>query len=186
MDAIARTFVMHHQIVNAIAHCQGGDEFAKQHNGLSMGIRKNCVPFFNERDENGNRASGVEVIQSEEGAINTTGMKHNQPTNLPGLECLSLQELSFLDEAFEGENPGVTDAIDAHIEAVNPHLEETEGEGDSGSDSDEAEAEAEAAAPLSEGSAEAVEAVEASGAMVADSTADDATGISAAAPLLSS
>ena len=177
---------MHHQIVNAIAHCQGGDEFAKQHNGLSMGIRKNCVPFFNERDENGNRASGVEAIQSEEGAINTTGMKYNQPTNLPGLECLSLQELSFLDEAFEGENPGVTDAIDAHIEAVNPHLEETEGEGDSGSNSDEAEA----AAPLSEGSAEAVEAVEAveaGGAMVVDSTDDapSAPGISTA-PSLSS
>jgi hypothetical protein len=49
-ETIARAFAGHHQIVNAMASCDGGDEFTKEsgNGGLHCGIRRHYVPFFEE------------------------------------------------------------------------------------------------------------------------------------------
>ena len=52
-------------------------------------------------------------------------MKYKQPTNLPRLECLNMQELSFFDEHLEGEDHElVEEGINNQLEAVNSHLED--------------------------------------------------------------
>jgi hypothetical protein len=46
----ARAFVHHAQVAAAIYECDGGDEFVKERNGLSFGVRKVCRPYFGEDD----------------------------------------------------------------------------------------------------------------------------------------
>jgi hypothetical protein len=38
LDTIAQAYAGHHQIVNAIFKCKGGDDFTRQHKGLDCGI----------------------------------------------------------------------------------------------------------------------------------------------------
>ena len=47
MDTIARAYVHHHQMVNAINECNGGDEYAKRRGGLHCGIRRSMMTVRN-------------------------------------------------------------------------------------------------------------------------------------------
>ena len=49
-DKIARSFVHHAQVAAAIYDCDGGDEFVRQHKGLSFGVRRVCRPYYGEND----------------------------------------------------------------------------------------------------------------------------------------
>jgi hypothetical protein len=103
-ETIARAFAGHHQIVNAIASCHGGDEFTKEHNGLHCGIRKHFVPYF---EEGGTQPAGVEVVSSLEGAtMDAIELKYSVPDLLEeetgvSLKDLSEQELQFLQDHLE-------------------------------------------------------------------------------------
>ena len=57
MDVLARAFVRHHQIVNAIAIEKGGDKFAQDHD-LHFNVRNCCSPTFSEDGV----ATGVEMV----------------------------------------------------------------------------------------------------------------------------
>jgi hypothetical protein len=102
-ETIARAYTGHHQIVNAIASCKGGDQFARQHHGLHAGIRKHCVPYF---AENATTPSGVEMVESLDPSTMemTTQLKYPKPnmdeesTGGITLSNLSLQELTVLHD----------------------------------------------------------------------------------------
>ena len=56
---------MHHQVVNAIASCQGGDQFLRDKSYFHANVRKCCVATV---DEEG-RPTGVEVFTALEESI---------------------------------------------------------------------------------------------------------------------
>jgi hypothetical protein len=58
LDTIARSYIMHHQVVNAIASCEGSDEFLREKCSFHANVRKCCVSRV---DEEG-RPNGVEVV----------------------------------------------------------------------------------------------------------------------------
>jgi hypothetical protein len=62
LDTIGRSYVMHHQVVNAIASCQGGDQFLRDKSYFHANVRKCCVSTV---DEEG-RPTGVEVFTALE------------------------------------------------------------------------------------------------------------------------
>jgi hypothetical protein len=70
LDVIARSYVMHHQVVNAIASCAGGDQFLRDKSYFHANVRKCCV---NTVDEEG-APTGVEVVTALE-PIETDGRK---------------------------------------------------------------------------------------------------------------
>ena len=72
------------QIVNAIHQCKGGDEFAKEKNGLHFGVRKLCVPFWENNPPNpGEKPAGVMVLDhnadSAEDAFSRSNLKYPTP-----------------------------------------------------------------------------------------------------------
>jgi hypothetical protein len=67
LDTIARSYIMHHQVVNAIAACQGGDQFLRDKSYFHANVRKCCVSTV---DEEG-RPTGVEVVTALEQSIDT-------------------------------------------------------------------------------------------------------------------
>ena len=83
LPTIARAFVFHHQMVNAIAADQGGDEFAAQEGGISCRVRRNCVPFCG----SDGKLRGVEVVELVEDDISagSTGMRYPKPVITPEL-----------------------------------------------------------------------------------------------------
>ena len=50
-EKIARAFVHHSQVAAAIYDCKGGDEFVREHKGLSFGVRRVCRPYYRDNDE---------------------------------------------------------------------------------------------------------------------------------------
>jgi hypothetical protein len=48
LDTIARSYVMHHQVVNAIASCEGGDGFMREKSSFHANVRKCCVSTVDE------------------------------------------------------------------------------------------------------------------------------------------
>jgi hypothetical protein len=56
---------MHHQVVNAIASCEGGDDFLRAKSYFHANVRQCCVSTV---DEEG-RATGVEVVTALEESI---------------------------------------------------------------------------------------------------------------------
>jgi hypothetical protein len=62
LDTLARAHVRHGQIASAIAHCQGGDDFVRERNGLCCGVRNCCITVC---DEEG-KPTGVEVVQAHQ------------------------------------------------------------------------------------------------------------------------
>ena len=66
LDTVARSYLGHHQIVNAIARDNGGDDHMKEKNGIHVGVRKNCVPIYDETE--GTKSIGVFVVQRPDGA----------------------------------------------------------------------------------------------------------------------
>jgi hypothetical protein len=61
LDVIARSYVMHHQVVNAIASCQGGDQFLRDKSYFHANVRKCCVSTME-----GGVPTGVEVVTALE------------------------------------------------------------------------------------------------------------------------
>ena len=49
-DKIVRAFVHHAQVAAALFECNGGDDFVKERNGLSFGVRKVCRPYYGDND----------------------------------------------------------------------------------------------------------------------------------------
>ena len=49
-DTVARAFVHHAQVAAAIYDCEGGDEFVREHKGLSFGVRKVCRSYYGDND----------------------------------------------------------------------------------------------------------------------------------------
>jgi hypothetical protein len=62
LEAIARAYHSHHQVVNAIAHDKGGDDFIREKKALHFGIRKHCVPYYD--SEEAEEPSGVKMMTS--------------------------------------------------------------------------------------------------------------------------
>ena len=65
LDVIARSYVMHHEVVNAIASCEGGDDFLRAKSYFHPNVRKCCVTTV---DEEG-FPNGVEVVTALEESI---------------------------------------------------------------------------------------------------------------------
>jgi hypothetical protein len=77
-ETLARAYVHHEQMVNAIFHCDRGNEFAKGSGALHSGVRKSCVPYYNNEDEEnagGVAPSGVEIIASDE-EVDMSGLRY--------------------------------------------------------------------------------------------------------------
>ena len=49
-DKIARVFVHHAQVAAAIYDCDGGNEFVRQHKGISFGVRWVCRRYYGKND----------------------------------------------------------------------------------------------------------------------------------------
>ena len=60
-ETLARSYIHHSQMVNAIFHCKGGDEFAKESGALHCGVRRACTPFYSNDDGGGGGAIGSPV-----------------------------------------------------------------------------------------------------------------------------
>jgi hypothetical protein len=73
-DVIARSYIMHHQVVNAIASCEGSDQFLRDKSYFHANVRKCCVSTV---DEEG-YPNGVEVVTALE-PIETDGRKFVYP-----------------------------------------------------------------------------------------------------------
>jgi hypothetical protein len=68
LDVISRSYVMHHQVVNAIASCKGGDGFMREKNYFHANVRKCCVSTV---DPSNGTPTGVEVVTALEESIDT-------------------------------------------------------------------------------------------------------------------
>jgi hypothetical protein len=64
LDTIARSYVMHHQVVSAIASCKGSDDFLRDKSYFHANVRKCCVSTMEE-----GRPTGVEVVTALEESI---------------------------------------------------------------------------------------------------------------------
>jgi hypothetical protein len=53
LKTIASAYPRHHRVANAIAQCEGGDEFARTKGGTHFGIRKAFVPCFPDPEVSG-------------------------------------------------------------------------------------------------------------------------------------
>jgi hypothetical protein len=62
LDTIGRSYIMHNQVVNAIASCGDGDQFMREKSSFHANVRKCCVSTV---DEEG-RPTSVEVIAALE------------------------------------------------------------------------------------------------------------------------
>ena len=106
-DTVARSYAGHHQMVNAIAHCEGGDEFAKARGGLHFGIRKHCIPFFSgDTDTEPAGVSLIEEYDNLEGSDANHGLKYPAPdtSSLVMADYLNYQERTFLLEHFPSDS----------------------------------------------------------------------------------
>jgi hypothetical protein len=105
---IARSYVGHHQIVNAIIWDKGGDQFAREKGGLHCGIRKAFVPCFQE-DEHGNlseHATGVQLFEVPD-EVEADKLKYETPQDIDSYDdtihkYLRHDEVEFLVKASEG------------------------------------------------------------------------------------
>jgi hypothetical protein len=85
IQMLARAFVSHSQIVNAIHADNGEDSITRDKNGLHCGVRRSTMPYFADNDVT---PAGVTVIQLPGAALTDelqrTGLKYDPPdvTNL--------------------------------------------------------------------------------------------------------
>jgi hypothetical protein len=108
-ETIARAYLGHHQMVNAIARDLGKDDFARERGGLHCGIRNCCIPYFD--SDNSTTPCGVEVVQSLETDVNEEmeqkQLKYPTPdvSALKMEDYLSVQELGVLFDWFDCFQP---------------------------------------------------------------------------------
>jgi hypothetical protein len=62
LTTIARAYTAHHQIVNAIHRDEGGDQHMKDKGGLHCGVRRMCLPYFEDKDSQ--EPVGVKILES--------------------------------------------------------------------------------------------------------------------------
>ena len=55
-EKIARAYVHHSQVAAAVHDCNGGDDFVKEHKGLSFNVRRVCRPCYGDDIESGDDA----------------------------------------------------------------------------------------------------------------------------------
>lgn len=116
LDTIARAYSGHHQIVNAIAKCEGGDEFAREHQGLHCGIRKHCIPFY--ENEGSTQPTGVEMIESMELQRDVPELKYPTPeVDQYPLDMLDEQELRCLVEGLPEDHDDWLEVNNAYAAA---------------------------------------------------------------------
>jgi hypothetical protein len=80
-ETIAHAYAGHYQLINAIiVECEGSDDFVRQLGGLCCGIRKHCVPYFEQNDEStepyGGDSLDADAITEE---MLNEGLKYRQP-----------------------------------------------------------------------------------------------------------
>eukprot|EP00978_Attheya_sp_CCMP212_P014295 scaffold36374_cov58-Attheya_sp.AAC.1 len=102
-ETLARAYVHHGQMVNAIFHCDGGDEFAKGSGALHCGVWKACVPYYNNEDEEtaggGAPSGGVEIIESLD-EVDMSGLRYSQP-DISGLNPADYRQMAELEALVE-------------------------------------------------------------------------------------
>jgi hypothetical protein len=140
LETIARAYAGHHQVVNAIAHDEGGDDFVRVKKALHFGIRKHCVPYYD--NEEAEEPSGVEMIQSIDcGDTNRLRYKNPDVSELDMADFLSEQELGVLFENLEEETDAwmqvSTALVTKQLRLAEESDVEMEGEGDNGGESDD-------------------------------------------------
>jgi len=101
LDNIAKAFLAHHQVVNAIAHCRGGDDYAKtsQQSGLHFGLGTRCRTQYDKNFE------PVGVALTYDGAADASnGLKYEKPdVSSIDMQLLTHLELKALKQAFDKE-----------------------------------------------------------------------------------
>ena len=112
-ESIARACVHHHQMVNAIASCKGGDQYLKSNGGgLHCGVRRAYAPLYEEEDGEVTAApTGVYVVQQQEDLSEQQNLKCAKP--IADLEQVSLNDwrrmktvdLEFLVENLPNDDP---------------------------------------------------------------------------------
>jgi hypothetical protein len=140
VETIGCSYVAHHQIVNAIAKCKGGDDFVRSRGGLHCGVRKVCIPYY-ENDESTDPV-GVEVIATvdpdDDVATAAAELKYSKP-DVPELQMskeLSPQELNVLFENLPEDSPSWEKVATAIIEQNVPEAAEDNADGSDGDGED--------------------------------------------------
>jgi hypothetical protein len=120
LSVIARSYAGHHQIVNAIAQCKGGDEFVREKGGIHCGIRQAFVPYYAGPD--GSEPTGVELVTMEEDEIDevltNSGLKYPTP-DVSELDDKYNQFLSAAElKMLERHLPSNSDAMECTRQAL--------------------------------------------------------------------
>ena len=101
LDNIAKAFLAHHQVVNAIAYCRGGDDYAKtsQQSGLHFGLGPRCRTQYDKNFE------PVGVALTYDGVANASnGLKYDKPdVSSIDMQLLTHLELKAMKQAFDKE-----------------------------------------------------------------------------------
>lgn len=99
-ETIARSFLHHHQMVNAIIRFKGEDSFAEEHKGLHCNVRKHFVAHC---DENATIPSGAQMAESLDDATDMSDMQHAKPldSDSPDLATLPMDQLEALPESMD-------------------------------------------------------------------------------------
>ena len=81
LETIARSFMHHVQMLNAINGCNGGDQYHKERGGLHCGIRKAFAPAFkvNNNGDPVGEAIGVETVEVPEDMAEQYELKCAKP-----------------------------------------------------------------------------------------------------------
>jgi hypothetical protein len=100
-DVIGRSYLGHHQIVNAIVRDKGGDQFVRDKKGMHFGVRKLSVPYY---DGDATVPAGVHVVEMPDTVatdeLDRNGWKYPVPdvSNKRVGKYLSRAELTLLEE----------------------------------------------------------------------------------------
>lgn len=80
LECIAKTFLAHHQVVNAIYASDGGDYYAQKSRGLHFGLRRILAPIYN---GSSNSPVGVVIVNNDDAAEELdearTSLKYENP-----------------------------------------------------------------------------------------------------------
>eukprot|EP00978_Attheya_sp_CCMP212_P008137 scaffold18931_cov62-Attheya_sp.AAC.13 len=77
-ETLARGYVHHSQMVNAIYHCDGADDFVKGSGALYCGVRRACVPFYNNDGETDGAPSEVQIVESLD-EVDMSNLRYARP-----------------------------------------------------------------------------------------------------------
>ena len=96
LETLAKTYLHHTQMVNAIHQCKGGDQFQKDKKSLHCGIQRIIQPFY--KDVNDNHPCGVQILQTLEPIQVDEHLRYLTPDTdaEDPSQFLTKQELGFL------------------------------------------------------------------------------------------